>query len=71
MTDKSADLPKPDPSEPNTEQIDSLRRLYRDEASTTDGPTTPSASVPRMIGNYKLLENIGEGGMGSVWVTAT
>jgi len=82
MTDKPADSTNSNDPELNADQIDRLRKLYRDEASTTDGsPNLPGGGVVgnnnqakqqpiagRIIGNYKLLENIDEGGMGSVWV---
>src|SRR5262249_54538423 len=54
------------------ERVERLLRSHRHEDSflqpgvTTDQPVTETAGS--VIGPYKLLEQIGEGGMGTVWM---
>ncbi len=46
------------------------RTFSADERATrtAHSPTTPDGDGSLLAGKYKLLERIGEGGMGSVWL---
>ena len=55
-------------------KVDALLRA-NDEAGSflqrktaASGPSRPAERAGQMIGRYKLLQEIGEGGFGSVWM---
>src|SRR5690606_14008064 len=55
------------------QQVEKLLAAHREATgflgSSTASLVDPSVAVGKVIGNrYKLLEEIGQGGMGSVWV---
>ncbi|MCA9127307.1 MAG: protein kinase [Planctomycetales bacterium] len=60
--------------ESQIERVESLLRADQkkdsllDLASTADSPATDGQSIDQIIGNYKLLQKIGEGGMGTVYM---
>src|SRR5262245_50957708 len=61
------------------ERVQVLLRAYEEQASFLESPPSvggiptidqPASESPgAVIGPYKLLEQIGEGGMGTVWMT--
>jgi serine/threonine protein kinase len=60
-------------------RVEALLRVYEEERSFLESPAEPAAPTPTSggppgegpgarVGPYKLLEQIGEGGMGAVWM---
>jgi serine/threonine protein kinase/tetratricopeptide (TPR) repeat protein len=56
------------PVEPATPSLDPASTASHRDPAAPRGPVTPASAVGTTVGPYKLLQEIGEGGMGTVYL---